>query len=289
MTLLEGFLHKIISEDNLKTIISEELGIANEVRNTSSDIAQKIMCSIKETPKQDINFDGVSLREGNFTSELYGKKVFINYHYYNFRDYEYYQKFLKKSNVDLSSQYSVSYRINVISITFYSISGNINVNDLADSIYHETSHLYQQIRMGHTYPDFKENIVVLNNINSEDEYKRMIAIVLYLSNPNEQDSFANGLYGFICCGEGVKPYGYKESEMYANIVKFKNCLDKLIKHPSETTIAMEQMHLNISFDKFINGSTKALDIMWRKMGRTIIKAHKDLMERGEINIHRYIK
>ena len=53
MTLLEGFLHKIISEDNLKTIISEELGIANEVRNTSSDIAQKIMCSIKETPKQE--------------------------------------------------------------------------------------------------------------------------------------------------------------------------------------------------------------------------------------------
>ena len=41
--------------------------------------------------------------------------------------------------------------------------------------------------------------------------------------------------------------------------------------------------------QFINDSTKALDIMWRKMGRTIIKAHKDLMERGEINIHRYIK
>ena len=92
-------LKNLIFED-VTRVITEELGIANDVKNMTDTIYDKIINDSKNVSKEIID-DGVSCKNNYFTmDDIFGNKLTIFYYVYNFKDNAYRKTYIVKNGND---------------------------------------------------------------------------------------------------------------------------------------------------------------------------------------------
>lgn len=280
--------YMILNEISLKIneAINEELGIADEVRGKSAKLRDDVINRLKNIEKSIVE-SGVSEKKDNFQIEIANKKVFVQVHYYNFRDNMYYLNFIKKyGNIEHSS-ISNNGRFNIISINFYSISGYINEKDLYDSIQHEVEHIFQQVKAKKTFGESNLYLYAYNNLNSDQIEKRALALISYMSNKFEQDAYVNGLYAFLKSDfryANATRDDIQQSPVYEQLTNLIEAKNFLIKNKNNANLQNEISYykdkFNLNYNDFIRLATSSINEISKKIGRTIIKFKKDMMNNG---------
>ena len=118
----------ILTEEQVKHIINEELGIAKEVSNLSEIIEEKIY-----------NYLSKGINSGNFDVKTELSEFNVEFLFKVFRNKDEMYEWFKTNKI--SSGYS--YEENRIYIVLYQLAGVVNYDDFVDTIQHECSHYWE--------------------------------------------------------------------------------------------------------------------------------------------------
>lgn len=281
-------------ENDVNTIIKEELGIAAEVKN----LTDKILNIIKEkinTVKSVVFDDGAGRKFGDFTIDAFGKTLTVFFENYNFKDKSFYEKCLKKygeSFLDsMSNQYYMRSKLvyNSIIIKIVSISGYFKDSVVVQDIQHELEHIFQQTKIGRSFSNDELYNLVKSNIYSVNEFEHNVAIVLYMSFKFEIEGFANGLYAYIEKHKHKLNINslFHESDAYEKLEQINNSLKFIkdnINNKNLDYVLQKYNEFNINKKNIIKIGEKTIHEMNYRFGRAYIKARDDLMKEGFMGI-----
>lgn len=292
---------RIIEQLNhdINKYLKEELGIADEVSSGKELIFLKLREEYrnKNYEEKDGTEDGVGEKIGNFSVQLFGQTIFVNYTIYNFKDNLYRNNYIKKNgNSYLNCGSAVKYgesRTNrrVIALMYLnceSVSGNlINTEGLKDSIQHELEHIYQQLKSKNEFGSASLYSIVRENLYSENEYDASLAMVLYMSFKSEIEGYSNGLYAFVF--DKLKSFNtnvntiFKESYAYEKLQEVYKAKDFIEQH-------LNDKEFDIVFSKYskykINKSNifkiidETISELLTRFGKALVKARKDVVKIG---------
>ena len=157
-------------------LLKESLSIADDVIHATSMVLNKIQNLINEKKAS-----------GSFQFDLFGEVFTIVW----------------KSNSDATNCANVNLKDKILFISFIFSQDNMMLWNIADSIQHEIEHIYQWVkkpshemlspRRGKVY----DKVVELFSHYSEDTIQHNVLEAIYISYPEEQDAFVNGLYSVI--------------------------------------------------------------------------------------------
>lgn len=295
-------LNLMICEDITK-IIKEELGIADEVKNTVNIIYDRILQDSKNIEKEIIE-DGTSLKYNYFAiNDIFGNKLTVYYYIYNFVDKSFRKAFIRKEGENyLDSGSRHIYRNirnirklidNSVIIKIESISGIIqNVPNIKDTIQHELEHIYQQTKMEKEFGSADLNSFIMSKLYSNDIYEKNIAEALYMTFKSEIEGFSNGLYAFLTelmkngYGVGSLNIAFRKSEAFKklqNAYKTKEYIEKHQNEPEVVKAIEEYNRFGITKDNIIEKIDDAIKEMNTRFGKAMIKAKKDYNEMGGLS------
>ena len=260
-----------LTEERIKEIIKEELGIAAEVSEVSNEIYTQIVDDIskQESEKTDICF----ITSGSITSNINNIRVFVNYTYRNFFDKE----FLENIDIDMitaGSSMFKSQKFILCIVDLYGISGTINKMEALNTIQHEVEHIYQEIKSNKRIPG---NDNLYNKMRSDLEYgdinHQKVGKIFYLCLKSEQEAFINGIYAWCMCDNfRTPPYTYKEiinspvGKLYNELVEL---YDELVENKEMINILENEYHLTIGKIE------KNIQEFLKRIGRVLIKVNND--------------
>lgn len=263
------------TEIHIENIIKEELSINSDVALLSSKISSLVEDMLKKNDyKKEKIFEGVSkitIQLNEFVNEI---KLNFNIVLYNFKDKNFYDKFHEK--IDFSSHNSnIGGRVVFITIKGYLISGNLNKEDISDSIQHEINHIFQDINgKVDNEKERKLYYLVLNKLNNKNNIISKLAYGLYYSFNSEQDSYVNGLYAYLMNKGLIVPWDdiKRDTDAYNAILGIKEAIS-LINDNNIDNIIIENFSMNKKqMEKFLKNGLKRLEI---KIGKVLIKHRKD--------------
>ncbi len=261
----------------LRKVLHEEKGIADEVKRIVGGVVNDIIAN-KLKILQDKRY--------STSSELFGKTIHYNFEIYEFNNQDSEKAFLNTSDSDSGSLYRGDGDLMHISSNILVVNGKIDMDELYDSLYHETSHIFQQKNSKKEYPNPMLYAYAATRINSGDEYERVLANIVYICNTNEQDSFKNGLYGAIMSKLERNDLPIRKSELQAykklsELYKDYNFLlenknnEQLLRHMKKYT---KQFGWN--YHKFRRRCEIAIYEFEKKINATLEKCQKDAFELG---------
>ena len=206
-----------------------------------------------------------------FVNEI---KLNFNIVLYNFKDKNFYDKFHEK--IDFSSHNSnIGGRVVFITIKGYLISGNLNKEDISDSIQHGINHIFQDINgKVDNEKERKLYYLVLNKLNNKNNIISKLAYGLYYSFNSEQDSYVNGLYAYLMNKGLIVPWDdiKRDTDAYNAILGIKEAISLINDNNIDNTI-IENFSMNRKqMEKFLKNGLKRLEI---KIGKVLIKHRKD--------------
>ena len=204
--LLENLTRKVMTEikKRLRETLNEELGINDKVKDAVLDALDVVKSNFDkfkrgESVDAKINFNGKTV---NFTFTR---------------------------NDDAKADGNVMYLEkggpSFVSCDIPMINGQIRYAEVADSIQHELNHVFQQDKLGYKrYAYDKAYATALTNIWKPEKAKNILARIVYLSDPHEQDSIINGLYAHImyCLSQNTMPDKSK-TDAFIQLANLKSC------------------------------------------------------------------
>lgn len=167
----------ILSEERIKQIITEELGVAQEVVSLANKIYSEI-CRLLE--------EGVNKRVFNVKT---GKSdVNVDFFSHTFENVDEYYTWVKNGWPN-----GYSYKQNTIFLNFISIKNTSSDEDLYDTIQHECEHYWESKNKGAAIStDRYQNII--DGIQNRNPIVNYFCKVFYYCNKHEIDAFVNGAY-----------------------------------------------------------------------------------------------
>ena len=261
----------ILTEEQLKTIIKEELGINKQVVEYSSDIFIKIVDKLK-TNDEDIKIEKNELFiKKTFPLSYYVKdmKLSISVTFRNFLD-KTFNKFYEIPYVTDGNSIIVNKNTSFVFINIYAISGTIVKEKAMETIQHEVEHIFQHIQMGKEFSG--ENLYA--KIKTDIMQNNDVGLLMYYCLKNEQEAFSNGLYAFLM--DKPEPYSedlLKTSETYSIYAKMKEIFNN-IKN-GELTIKDYEKY-GVTFKTI----EKSINNFLHRIGKVIIKVKEDKIKQG---------
>ena len=283
-------IERKIRED-IRRIITEELHISDDVKYMSRDISAKIAASMRNTSPEQIS-RGVSRKYGRVETKLGKGKIKVSYEVYQFGDKETMDTFIIEKGGGNQFSVRVNNNLSLMNVFLCCTGGQMSkqdVSELSDTIYHETSHLYQQEKMGDRYKFNNDYRTALALIGSPNTVKHKVALVLYLSNKSEQVAFANGLYGFLKQmffdeNADIDPKCYKQSAMYKILKECMEVRQFLLGNKSIVCQELRESGYSISYQRLLKMCEETINELERKIGRILVKFFSDKHENGEISV-----
>ena len=273
---------KIINDIN--SIIAENLSIANELSNSAKYTVNKIKENITNTRAELVNVKGLTFKKNNVFVNVLGRVIRIGYYYYNFMTEK-----LKNQYIGKINQYNTAFE-DEMEITIISVAGNIDIDTLEDTIYHELEHIFQMAKSGKELVTDENDIynyaVELRHKLPAYSYGYMIATCFYLSKRFEQDAYVNGMYGAVMAR--VENYEdinkeFKNTQAYGALRTFEDYVN-IMKNDEEGVIKA----INNHFDKYCLHYGKMMDYfedrLYRfktKIGKVFIKIREDFKEQNK--------
>lgn len=263
-----------LTEENIKKIINEELGIALEVNNCSKEIFLSIVDDIKKQPVEKNELCTVT--NGIVKAIVNDVNFQVNYTYRNFFS----KDFIENIDIDiLTSGGSAFVNKNLIIcyVNLIGINGNINKLEAINTIQHEVEHIYQEIKSNQRIPkNDKKYAKMRTDLEYGDEKHKKVAKLFYLCLKSEQEAFINGTYAWCMCDD-IKspPYTYKEiinSPAGKLYIELKDLYLELIDDNEMFSILKNEYKLSlIEIEKSIKQFLK-------RLGKVLIKINNDKLK-----------
>ena len=188
-------LKKVYIEPNIYSVLNEARGISMDCNME----ANKIATALRSIVNKSDNFSYLTknntrigiLRKGQEMFDVFGMTLFVKWEFYNFDDKKwldkYYETIQKNDYFDADK--------NLMSVTLFGVSGNLNVRNCENTIAHEIFHNYKSFKLINKK---EHNLAKVANkvatAKSKSGYTELIGDIMYLLSKEEIQAFCNGAY-----------------------------------------------------------------------------------------------
>lgn len=267
---------------SIDKLISEELGISNEVKKVINGIYDMIKSLLRDCPKETIKEGLIWKKSGTIEYNIFGDDYSIIFTVFNFLNEGVYENCAE--NIIPYSSVLISKKI--IEINSISISGVIDESTFSDSMQHEIEHLFQIKMQGK--PLFFNNGLydkAIKNIRSNENngWISRLSTIIYYTRNEEHDAFVNGLYAQLIRNDAF--YKSKEIIRKSDAYKISSILKvyekELIDNFDDEDFIKSAKFFNKSRKWFISQCDIGVKKIIKKIMKVAAKAEKDFKKVNE--------
>lgn len=255
----------------IKKSINEELGISKMVTNETNSLISTIINDSKKQPKQN------NMKNGLFDTMVFGVPISVQYQIFYVNSYQ----DIKTLNIVNPGTLTDD---NFIVTTLCYIKDQNKYIDYDGSTQHELQHLYQELMSG---KDLLENPKIKNMYTtaiklakSTNAFEKFVGFTIYYGSKFEKDAFMNEMYKQIMDNWQINPFEtIKKNVVYKNVNTIKNVIDNLTEYQKTKLQETVQFYFNKNLNWFITIANKIVKTYTNKIGKIIIKAQNDIVEK----------
>lgn len=260
--------------DEIRKVVSEELGIKDEMYEKALSVYENIKTDI---PKREKTFtDDFELVSGTVSTDIEGLKVRVQYYCRNFYSQDTIDTYGIENLTTGGSAY-LDKRFIMCTVNFYALNGSACKQKALETIQHEIEHVFQEIKADKRIPNSNFYAKMRTDMESQDEVRRKVARLIYGCLKSEQEGFVNGLYSFCMVDDFTAgPYTYNNidgSEAYKLYDELKKNFFELRKNPEMQKILSE-------YKWTVDDVGKKMKNFIHRIGRVLIKVNNDKNKLG---------
>ena len=191
-------LKKVSIEPNIYSVLNEARGISMDCNMEANKIATALRSIVnKSDDLTSLTIDGIrigTLRKGKEMFYVFGMTLFVKWEFYNFYD----KRWLDECYGTIRKNDYYDADKNLMSVTLFGVSGNLNVRNCENTIAHEIFHNYKSFK---PINKKEHNLAKVANkvatAKSKSGYTELIGDIMYLLSKEEIQAFCNGAYAQI--------------------------------------------------------------------------------------------
>lgn len=191
-------LKNIYIKPNIYDVLNEARGVSMDCNMEANKIATALRSIVNKS--DDLTFltiDGIrigTLRKGKEMFDVFGMTLFVKWEFYNFHD----KRWLDECYGTIRKNDYYDADKNLMSVTLFGVSGNLNVRNCENTIAHEIFHNYKSFK---PINKKEHNLAKVANkvatAKSKSGYTELIGNIMYLLSKEEIQAFCNGAYAQI--------------------------------------------------------------------------------------------
>lgn len=197
-------LHNSIDLENIY-LKPNVYDVLNEARGISMDCdieANKIATALRSIVNKSDNFSYLTkdnarigiLRKGQEMFDVFGMTLFVKWEFYNFDD----KKWLDKYYETIPKNDYFDDDKNLMSVTLFGVSGDLNVRNCENTIAHEIFHNYKSFKpINQKERNMAKAANKVVSAKPKSGYTELIGNIMYLLSKEEIQAFCNGAYAQI--------------------------------------------------------------------------------------------
>lgn len=179
--------------------------VLNEARGISMDCdieANKIAMALRSIVNKSDNFSYLTknntrigiLRKGQEMFDVFGMTLFVKWEFYNFDD----KKWLDKYYETIPKNDYFDDDKNLMSVTLFGVSGDLNVRNCENTIAHEIFHNYKSFKpINQKERNMAKAANKVVSAKPKSRYAELVGNIMYLLSKEEIQAFCNGAYAQI--------------------------------------------------------------------------------------------
>lgn len=191
-------LKNIYIKPNIYNVLNEARGISMDCNMEANKIATALRSIVnKSDDLTSLTRDGMrigTLRKGKEMFDVFGMTLFVKWEFYNFYD----KRWLDECYGTIRKNDYYDADKNLMSVTLFGVSGNLNVRNCENTIAHEIFHNYKSFK---PINKKEHNLAKVANkvatAKSKSGYTELIGNIMYLLSKEEIQAFCNGAYAQI--------------------------------------------------------------------------------------------
>ena len=199
-----SLLHNNIDLENIY-LKPNVYDVLNEARGISMDCdieANKIAMALRSIVNKSDDFSYLTknntrigiLRKGQEMFDVFGMTLFVKWEFYNFDDKrwidEFYETIPKNDYFDADK--------NLMSVTLFGVSGNLNIRNCENTIAHEIFHNYKSFKpINQKERNMAKAANKVVSAKPKSRYAELVGNIMYLLSKEEIQAFCNGAYAQI--------------------------------------------------------------------------------------------
>lgn len=191
-------LKNIYIKPNIYNILNEVRGISMDCNMEANKIATALRSIVnKSDDLTSLTIDGIrigTLRKGKEMFYAFGMTLFVKWEFYNFYD----KRWLDECYGTIRKNDYYDADKNLMSVTLFGVSGNLNIRNCENTIAHEIFHNYKSFK---PINKKEHNLAKVANkvatAKSKSGYTELIGDIMYLLSKEEIQAFCNGAYAQI--------------------------------------------------------------------------------------------
>ena len=191
-------LKNIYIKPNIHNVLNEARGISMDCNMEANKIATALRSIVNKSDDFTyLTIDGMrigTLRKGKEMFDVFGMTLFVKWEFYNFYD----KQWLDECYGIIRTHDYYDADKNLMSVTLFGVSGNLNVRNCENTIAHEIFHNYKSFK---PINKKEHNLAKVANkvatAKSKSGYTELIGDIMYLLSKEEIQAFCNGAYAQI--------------------------------------------------------------------------------------------
>lgn len=259
----------------IKQKLYEELGVADIVSATPSDILSKIIQHSKTIPSGKNSIK--RFKHGDFQYIFENNTINIIYDLYYVGTYDDIIYSIPNNRGTSKKEKNGTFTLKTIIVYVRDINKYVDFNG---TLQHEFEHVFQMIKSGKSLLSKRESIK-LYNISKQlksfsNIYCKIVGTVIYYGCKFEKDAFVNGIYKQIMDNPYNNPYEtLKTTITYQNINIIKNYVLNTNKY-KENFSEIVKRYTGKNYNWFYNLANKVVKTYINKIGKVYAKAYNEL-------------
>ena len=218
-------LKNIYIKPNIHNVLNEARGISMDCNMEANKIATALRSIVNKSDDFTyLTIDGMrigTLRKGKEMFDVFGMTLFVKWEFYNFYD----KKWLDECYGTIRKNDYYDADKNLMSVTLFGVSGNLNVRNCENTIAHEIFHNYKSFK---PINKKEHNLAKVANkvatAKSKSGYTELIGNIMYLLSKEEIQAFCNGAYAQIK-KEIENGNRYSLEEFIENTILYENFIE----------------------------------------------------------------
>lgn len=191
-------LKNIYIKPNIYNILNEARGISMDCNMEANKIATALRSIVNKSDNlTSLTIDGIrigTLRKGKEMFYVFGMTLFVKWEFYNFYD----KRWLDECYGTIPKNDYYDADKNLMSVTLFGVSGNLNIRNCENTIAHEIFHNYKSFKpinkKEHNLAKVANKVAIAK---SKSGYTELIGDIMYLLSKEEIQAFCNGAYAQI--------------------------------------------------------------------------------------------
>ena len=191
-------LKNIYIKPNIYNVLNEARGVSMDCNMEANKIATALRSIVnKSDDLTSLIIDDIrigTLRKGKEMFDVFGMTLFVKWEFYNF----YNKRWLDECYGTIRKNDYYDADKNLMSVTLFGVSGNLNIRNCENTIAHEIFHNYKSFK---PINKKEHNLAKVANkvatAKSKSGYTELIGDIMYLLSKEEIQAFCNGAYAQI--------------------------------------------------------------------------------------------